>query len=408
MFCCGRRHKSTDTLKGINAVRQTGQVRPHPYAERNKIRCAFCGGRKCRSENFLRNPRSIIRGLNSDWITPNVMAMQRPSSRLIREFQLTTQFQEHGIKAIVNLQMPGEHPYCGDGVLSSGFSYLPEELYAAHIFFYSFGWPDMTAPSEIDFIFGAVKVMAFTINAGGKVAVHCHAGTGRTCMAIACYLVYNEGMTAHDAIALVKSMRKSSLKVKDQRKYVASFENYLKQAKLLFGVQRSLKQHLDYQTQVLHGVELKALKNCPKLVDAVVEAALVFPEDAEQTFCRPTVGISPRVDYVKNELNKGNWKALSDESAEVRAQVLLAWLAEVQPPVLTDFIPSQHTAPSDITTSPDLSLGQKEILRRLNSLCTVAKSSDLSHRLSQLLLGQTADNRELMRLGVWLRTSEFT
>ena len=35
-----------------------------------------------------------------------------------------------GINAILNLQEPGEHPSCGDGILPrSGFSYLPEEFY---------------------------------------------------------------------------------------------------------------------------------------------------------------------------------------------------------------------------------------------------------------------------------------
>jgi len=40
-------------------------------------------------------------------------------------------FERKGINAILNLQEPGEHPHCGDGILAqSGFSYLPEEFYA--------------------------------------------------------------------------------------------------------------------------------------------------------------------------------------------------------------------------------------------------------------------------------------
>jgi hypothetical protein len=60
-------------------------------------------------------------------ITPEILAMQRPSTRLINEFQLIEQFQQQGIKAIFNLQLPGEHENCGDGLDgNTGFSYNPE------------------------------------------------------------------------------------------------------------------------------------------------------------------------------------------------------------------------------------------------------------------------------------------
>lgn len=35
-----------------------------------------------------------------------------------------------------------------------------------------------------------------------KMAVHCHAGTGRTGVAIVAWLIYGEGMSAVDAISL--------------------------------------------------------------------------------------------------------------------------------------------------------------------------------------------------------------
>ena len=37
-----------------------------------------------------------------------------------------------------------------------------------------------------------------------KIAVHCHAGTGRTGVAIVAWLIYGEGMTAKEGIALFK------------------------------------------------------------------------------------------------------------------------------------------------------------------------------------------------------------
>ena len=54
--------------------------------------------------------------------------MQRPSTRLMKEYQLIDKFQENNIGAIFNLQEKGEHLSCGDGVEpSSGFSYIPED-----------------------------------------------------------------------------------------------------------------------------------------------------------------------------------------------------------------------------------------------------------------------------------------
>jgi protein tyrosine phosphatase domain-containing protein 1 len=52
--------------------------------------------------------------------------MQRPSERLIKEYALYARFKELNIKTVLNLQEPGEHPYCGDGIIPTvGFSYVP-------------------------------------------------------------------------------------------------------------------------------------------------------------------------------------------------------------------------------------------------------------------------------------------
>jgi len=53
-----------------------------------------------------------------------------------------------GVTTIINVQLPGEHPWCGDKLAGNGgFSYLPEEIFNAGMFFFNPGWPDMTAPS---------------------------------------------------------------------------------------------------------------------------------------------------------------------------------------------------------------------------------------------------------------------
>jgi len=65
-----------------------------PFQKKNRFICMFCGGKSCRHENWLNNKNAVIKGLDSDWITDDILAMQRPSSRLIKEFDIVQQFKE--------------------------------------------------------------------------------------------------------------------------------------------------------------------------------------------------------------------------------------------------------------------------------------------------------------------------
>ena len=140
--------------------------------------------------------------------------------------------QKSHIAAIFCLQEPGEHPYCGDGIHeSSGLSYLPEEFYERRlslpvdgINFYNFGWEDHQT-TNFNIILKILKSLDFCLQGGAKVAVHCHAGRGRTALVICCYLVYT-GMSSDDAIQLFKKKRYgSSLSQIKQKKTIKDFEN---------------------------------------------------------------------------------------------------------------------------------------------------------------------------------------
>lgn len=105
---------------------------PIPFKSGLKFLCHFCGGKSCKHENWKKNPRNPqgLDGLNCDWIHDQILATQRPSSRIIKEYNLIDSFKKEHIMAIFCLQEPGEHPHCGDGIhQSSGLSYLPEEFY---------------------------------------------------------------------------------------------------------------------------------------------------------------------------------------------------------------------------------------------------------------------------------------
>ena len=57
--------------------------------------CRFCGGRACRHEDWQKQKqKSALKGLHSTWICDQIVASQRPSSRLIKEHGIVQQFQK--------------------------------------------------------------------------------------------------------------------------------------------------------------------------------------------------------------------------------------------------------------------------------------------------------------------------
>nr|VZI45240.1 unnamed protein product [Spirometra erinaceieuropaei] len=139
----------------------------------------FCRGKHCpycSSTHRFKANECAVPGLYSTWITDEILATARPSTEIIRKKNLISVFKQLQIKTIINMQIPGEHPYCGDGINKSGFSYDPEVFMEAGIFYYNFAWRDYEVGS-IRCVLDAVKVMMFALEQG-RVAVHCHAGLG--------------------------------------------------------------------------------------------------------------------------------------------------------------------------------------------------------------------------------------
>jgi protein tyrosine phosphatase domain-containing protein 1 len=91
------------------------------------------------------------------------------------------------------------------------------------VYYYNYGFADYSTvnmPKMVDM----VKVFCFAIENGKvklshcqilfinseikfKVAIHCHAGLGRTGLFIACYLIYKFRMSANDAIYYIRDKR---------------------------------------------------------------------------------------------------------------------------------------------------------------------------------------------------------
>ena len=73
------------------------------------------------------------------------------------------------------------------------------------VYFYNYGWMDYGVPA-LKSVLDMVKVIEFAIHEG-KVAIHCHAGLGRTGVLIACYLIYSKRMCGDEAITTVRERR---------------------------------------------------------------------------------------------------------------------------------------------------------------------------------------------------------
>jgi len=186
----------------------------------------FCGGEQCKHENWKNHKNPAIIGLNCDEVAPEIYASQRPSTILIKQYNLVQKFKEKNIGLIVNLQLEGEHPICGPNKVleSSGFSYNPNDFICEDIQCRISGWEDMTVPESLVYMLDIVKDMAYTVFClKKKVLVHCHAGYGRTGMAIACYLIYTTNRHYEDIIQQIRIARPQSIQKQIQEEFVEKF-----------------------------------------------------------------------------------------------------------------------------------------------------------------------------------------
>lgn len=181
------------------------------------------------------------------------------------------------------------------------------------VYFYNFGMPDFGVSSLVGIIDG-VKVLAFAVREG-RVAVHCHAGLGRTgrnkqtcciycscknclstyahamsscafivfaCMSllcscystgvlIACYLIYTLRISPSEAVHYVRIKRPRSIQTRTQISQVFDFARLLgtqlvqyPDLSLRHGAPFTLQHYLNRQALLLHGQEARTLRHTPK------------------------------------------------------------------------------------------------------------------------------------------------
>ncbi|XP_062860429.1 protein tyrosine phosphatase domain-containing protein 1 [Trichomycterus rosablanca] len=255
----------------------------------SKVICLLaCGGRDCRYEGpaCWRPSQQAIKGLFSSWVTDDIVAMARPSTHLIKRYNMIDQFKKLNIKSIINMQLPGEHTHCGPELdPDSGFTYSPQIFMENQIYFYNFGMPDFGV-SSLEGMLDAVKVLAFSVQEG-KVAVHCHAGLGRTGVLIACYLIYTLRISASEAVHYVRIKRPRSIQTRAQIDLVFDFARLLGFTLAQFpcqslrhGTPFSLGQYLQHQALLLHGKEAQQLMYTPKILHLLCSLLVTLCQEA--------------------------------------------------------------------------------------------------------------------------------
>uniref|UniRef100_A0A3Q1F0E8 Protein tyrosine phosphatase domain-containing protein 1 n=1 Tax=Acanthochromis polyacanthus TaxID=80966 RepID=A0A3Q1F0E8_9TELE len=255
------------------------------------MQCSIgCGGQACKYDNpsYWTDDQQAIKGLYSSWytVTDHLLAMSRPSTDIIEKYNIIDQFRRSGIRTVINLQIPGEHASCGSPLEpESGFSYRPEVFMENNIYFYNFGWSDYGV-ANLTTVLDMVKVMAFALQEG-KIAVHCHAGLGRTGVLLACFLAYATRMTANQAIVYVRAKRPNSIQTRGQLRCVREFVQFLVPLRSVFSCAEprsnpvTLQQYLNRQRRILHGYERKELKHLPKIIQLVSRLLLDIAENRQ-------------------------------------------------------------------------------------------------------------------------------
>ncbi|XP_052386924.1 protein tyrosine phosphatase domain-containing protein 1-like [Carassius gibelio] len=305
----------------------------------SKIICLFaCGGRDCQYEGpaCWSTSQQAIKGVFSSWVTDDIIALARPSTYLIKRYCIIDQFKQLNIKSIINMQLPGEHAHCGPPLdPGSGFTYSPQIFMDSQIYFYNFGMSDFGV-SSLEGMLDAVKVLAFSVQEG-KVAVHCHAGLGRTGVLIACYLVYTCRISASEAVHYVRIKRPRSIQTRSQINLVFDFARLvgpqLAQYPCLnmrHGSSFSLRQYLLRQALLLHGDEARTLKHTPKILHVLCSMLIALTQGAPsppevQRELEKRLKILALKKAVKVTLLKRNLPALKERRGSCRAYSCESW-----------------------------------------------------------------------------------
>ncbi|AEH23903.1 protein-tyrosine phosphatase family protein [Pyrococcus yayanosii] len=83
--------------------------------------------------------------------------------------------------------------------------------------------PDFPAPS-LEQLLEIVQWIEARVREGKKVLIHCLSGSGRSGTVAVAYLMYSQGLSLHDALSKVRSLKPSAIETEDQMDVLRAFE----------------------------------------------------------------------------------------------------------------------------------------------------------------------------------------
>jgi len=298
----------------------------------------------------------------------------------MEQYDVIDQFHQHNIGAIINLQQAGEHRDCGDGIINNEFSYSPDDFMRANIFYYNFGWKDMKVP-PMELVLNIVQVMCFTLSQNKKIAIHCHAGLGRTGLVIGCYLVYTNQLSAEDAIMQVRTHRPLSIQTTKQANFIHAFAEFTRSIRLVYddeAAPSSLSQVLARQRKYLHGPEGLALRHVPKIIHITCQrlSEWCVTNEGEEDLARDlTEEEKGQLVKYKSEVDGGKWDGVAVGDGIVVMRMLLDWLCQLSPRLLHEGAEAILGGKSPLAILPLLS---ESVRKSLAILTTTLRKAMLS------------------------------
>ena len=313
--------------------------------------------RSCKKNCLLETDKkrkivSSIEGLNCDQIDENLFASSRLTNRVIKEKDLISKFKKLNIGLIVNCQEKGEHPICGspfnDGLDPSGFAYSTNELENNGIHVLKCGWKDFGPPSSFSHMIKVVKTMYYYIHTlNKKILVHCHAGYGRTAIAVCCYLIYEKNESPEEARQeFRKGPRKNCLSGGVQFEYCKEFAEYLKICRTNFFEGRGKKNVAIFKInenvfnvgnyKFSYFNDNKFTNNVPIFLLYIFDRIILIkkekniaPKIINDYLIKKEINKNEEIiiENLKSEINSYNWDAINKvEDIVILGKLLFIWL----------------------------------------------------------------------------------
>uniref|UniRef100_A0A1I8FC69 TYR_PHOSPHATASE_2 domain-containing protein n=1 Tax=Macrostomum lignano TaxID=282301 RepID=A0A1I8FC69_9PLAT len=235
--------------------------------------------------------------------TPEILAMSRQAMKPIKQFDIIKQLTEHSVKSVFCVQEAARSTaHCGRGLLGP-YSYDQDRADAPRHQRVQPVLGRLHLP-ELLRMLDLVRVMQFALTEG-RIAVHCHAGLGRTGLAIACLLVFSRRLSPALAIAYLR-LKAARLGA------VAGVREFSKRIRILLvqwpdrglaacGHRFSYEEHLHRQRALLHGVAARKLRRLSLLVHTVCTRLLQLSLGADRFALVKRIGLAGRgqVRFVK-------------------------------------------------------------------------------------------------------------